>query len=87
MIVCLWYGSYRSRTVRVVLVREPASKAKAGYDLALITTDLASPAAEIVARYAARWSIEVAFEDARQITGVGEARNRTPAAVERSPSD
>jgi hypothetical protein len=30
----LWYGSYRSRAVRVVLVREPGSTAKAGYDLA-----------------------------------------------------
>jgi hypothetical protein len=67
-----------------LLVREPGSTAKAGYDLALITTDLVSSAADIVARYAARWSIEVAFEDAKQITGVGEARNRTPAAVERT---
>src|SRR5439155_17407191 len=33
---------------------------------------------------AARWSIEVAFEDARQVTGVGEARNRTPTAVART---
>jgi DDE superfamily endonuclease len=81
---CLWYGTYRSRTVRVVLVRDVGSTAKAGYDLALITTDLHSPAAEILARYAARWSIEVAFEDARQYTGVGEARNRTQRAVERT---
>jgi hypothetical protein len=81
---CLWYGTYRSRAVRVILVREPASTAKAGHDLALVTTDLDSPAAEIVARYAARWSIEVAFEDARQHTGVGQARNRTVGAVERT---
>jgi hypothetical protein len=81
---CLWYGTYRSRTVRVVLVRDVGSTAKAGYDLALITTDLHSPAIEILARYAARWSIEVAFEDARQHTGVGQARNRTQRAVERT---
>jgi hypothetical protein len=67
-----------------VLVREPGSRAKAGYHLALITTDLASPAEQIVARYAARWAIEVAFEDAKQITGVGQARNRTRTAVERT---
>ncbi len=35
-----WFGTYRSRAVRVVLVGEPNSSAKAGYDLALITTDL-----------------------------------------------
>lgn len=81
---CLWYGVYRSRTVRVILVREPASTARTGYDLALITTDLTSPAAQIVARYATRWAIEVAFEDAKQITGVGQARNRTKRAVERT---
>lgn len=85
--VCLWYGAYRSRAVRVVLLRDTATTSKTsktGYDLALITTDLTSPAARIIERYAARWSIEVAFEDARQHTGVGEARNRTAPAVERT---
>jgi hypothetical protein len=82
--VCLWYGTYRSRAVRVILVREDGSRAKDGYDLALITTDLHDPAATIVARYAARWAIEVAIEDAKQTTGVGQARTRTTHAVERS---
>ncbi|WP_343871525.1 hypothetical protein, partial [Dactylosporangium roseum] len=81
---CLWYGVYRSRTVRVLLVRDPNSTAKAGYDLALITTDLTSTAADLVARYAARWSIEVAIEDAKQTTGIGQARNRTATAVART---
>lgn len=80
--VCLWYGTYRSRAVRVILLREPDTTT--GYDLALITTDLTSPATTIAARYAARWSIEVAIEDAKQITGVGQARNRTPTAVTRT---
>jgi hypothetical protein len=75
--VCLWYGVYRSRTIRVILLRDRG--ATTGYGLALITTDLHTPAGnEIITRYAARWSIEVAFADAKQITGVGEARNRTP---------
>jgi hypothetical protein len=82
--VCLWYGVYRSRAIRVILVKEPATRAKNGYNLALITTDLCTPAAQIVQRYAARWSIEVAIEDAKQITGVGQARNRTRRAVERT---
>ena len=37
-----------------------------------------------MARYASRWGIEQAFADARQIIGVGEARNRTCRAVERT---
>lgn len=82
---CLWYGVYRSRAVRVVLVREPGTTTgKAGYHLALITTDLTSPAEQIVARYAARWSIETMIEDAKQVTGVGQARNRNRTAVERT---
>jgi DDE superfamily endonuclease len=79
---CLWYGVYRSRAVRVILLRDNATTT--GYDLALVTTDLTSPAEVIVARYAARWSIEVAIQDAKQITGVGQARNRTARAVERT---
>lgn len=79
---CLWYGVYRSRAVRVILLRD--TNTTTGYNLALITTDLTTPAAAIVQRYAARWSIEVAIEDAKQITGVGEARNRNPTAVQRT---
>lgn len=83
-ITCLWYGAYRSQAIRVILVRDPDSKATAGHDLALITTDLTSHPELIVARYAARWSIEVMIEDAKQTTGVGQARNRTPTAVART---
>jgi hypothetical protein len=80
--VCLWYGAYRSRAVRVILLRE--ADTTTGYDLSLITTDLDSPAEAIVARYANRWSIEVAIEDAKQLTGVGQTRTRTQTAVERT---
>lgn len=55
-----------------------------GYGLPLITTDLESSAEDLVARYAVRWGIEPAFADARQILGVGHARNRTCRAVERA---
>jgi len=37
-----------------------------------------------VERYAGRWAIEVAFHDAKHTSGVGEARNRTRKAVERT---
>ena len=52
--------------------------------MALVTTDLDATAAEIVERYAARWSIEVAIEDAKQLGGVGQARNRVEQAVKRT---
>jgi hypothetical protein len=86
--VCLWYGSFRSRTVRVILVRDDKPRTRGrddrGYGLALVTTDLESSAEDLVARYGSRWGIEQAFADARQIMGVGEARNRTRRAVERT---
>ncbi|MFD8382333.1 transposase [Streptomyces sp. NPDC059679] len=50
----------------------------------LVTTDLTTSAEDLVARYAARWSIEQAFADARQVLGIGEVRNRLPQAVRRT---
>ena len=38
----------------------------------------------VIERYAARWAIEVAIEDAKQLFGTGQARNCTAAAVERT---
>ena len=38
----------------------------------------------MIERYASRWSIEVAIEDARHVFGAGQARNRTVRAVERT---
>src|ERR1035437_624283 len=81
---CLWYGSFRTREVTVVLSRDEHTTS--GYSLALVTTDLATaqdPAA-IVARYVMRWSIEVSYSDSRNVLGAGEARNRSRKAVERT---
>ncbi len=71
----------RHRAVTVVLIRD---RSAAGYDLALVTTDTAATAAQVIERYAARWSIEVAIEDTRQVFGAGQARNRTARAAERT---
>ncbi len=79
---CLWYDVWGQRPVRVVLVKD--SKRSDGYDSALITMDMHSSAAEIIERYDERWAIEVSYEDAKQITGVGQARNRVKKAVERT---
>jgi hypothetical protein len=77
-ITCLWYGCLDTRTVRVILARDRTGV------LALVTTDLAASPAVLITRYAARWSIEQAFADARNVLGAGEARNRTRRAVERT---
>jgi len=80
-ITCLWHSAFGTRPVTVVLIRD---KAQTGYDLALVSTDAAASAAAIIERYAARWSVEVAIEDSKQIFAAGQARNRTARAVERT---
>ena len=70
------------RAVKVVIVRELSDSD--GYRVALITTDLKASAAQTITRYADRWSIEVCFQDAKHVVGVGEARNRVKRAVERT---
>jgi transposase len=77
-ITCLWYGCLDTAPVRVILARDTATT------LALVSTDLAASAAALVERYAARWSIEQAFDDARNVLGAGEARTRVRRAVERT---
>jgi hypothetical protein len=79
-IQCLWYGAFGNAKGRSVLVREP------GCDkiLAIFTTDTASDAEAIVARYAHRWPIEVAIAGGKQLLGIGQARNRLQLAVERT---
>jgi hypothetical protein len=77
-IKCLWYGAFGNTAGRAVLVREP------GCDriLAVFTTDTTSGAEVIVARYAHRWTIEVAIAGGKQLPGIGQARNRLQLAVE-----
>ena len=84
--VCLWYGTWRTDPVRVILVRDTrrTTSPTSGYDIALVTTDLTATAEDIIARYAARWSIEVTFFDLKNILGVGQARTRVTKAVERT---
>src|SRR6266487_2214845 len=61
---CLWYGAFGPLPVRMVCVRD-RDDLKAPM-LALVTTDLTSSVADLVARYAMRWAIEVTFFDCRQ---------------------
>lgn len=80
-LTCLWHTVFSAQQARVILIRDTAA---CGFDLALVTTDLHATAAQVIERYAARWSIEVAIEDAKQILGAGQARNRAAAAVRRT---
>jgi DDE superfamily endonuclease len=82
VIDCLWEPLGPDTPVRVIIVQDTTKPA--GYQLALITTDLDSTPAQIVERYSDRWAIEVCFEEAKHQAGVGDAENRTEKAVQRT---
>src|SRR6266704_2272048 len=52
---CLWPGVFRSRPVRVIAVTDPGSR------LVLLTTDMTTPAEQVITRYAGRWAIDMVF--------------------------
>jgi hypothetical protein len=81
--ICLWHGAFGTRTGRLICVRElqPGRRRAVLY---LYTTDLHTPLAQLIERYAARWSIETGIGHGKQHIGAGQARNRTPAAVART---
>jgi DDE superfamily endonuclease len=81
-VTCLWFGTWRTDPVRVILLRDTTTTT--GYEIALITTDLTATPEAIIARYAARFAIEVTFFEVKNILGVGQARNRVRKAVERT---
>ena len=81
-IEALWYGTFADTPGRLVLVRDQDTTA--GYDLAVFITDPHATPEQVVARYADRWSMEVANATGKQVLGVGQARNRLPRAVERT---
>jgi len=80
-LTCLWHTVFGPQKVQVVLIRDTAAR---GFALALVTTDLHASPAQVIERHAARWPIEVAIEDAKQIFGAGQARNRVAGAVRRT---
>jgi hypothetical protein len=79
---CLWEPLGPDTPVRVIIIKDDTKPA--GYQLALITTDLDATPAQIAERYAERWAIEVCFEEAKHQAGVGDAENRTETAVQRT---
>jgi DDE superfamily endonuclease len=78
---CLWYGPFHTRPVVVMLIRKPDRSE--GFDIAIASTDTTATAAQLIARYDSRWTIETAHQEAKA-HGVGQARNRVQRAVQRT---
>ena len=78
--VC-WYTAAGPAAVQVVLVRDPQGQWR---DEALVCTDLGLPAALVIRGYCRRWSVEVAFGDAKQLLGFHDPQVWCAASVQRA---
>jgi hypothetical protein len=87
-----WPKVTQTRPMRLILIKAPGYRLRKGSKLLyrepafLITTDLTTPAAELIAAYLARWEVEVNFRDEKTLLGVGQAQVRHPQSVARTPA-
>lgn len=77
----LYYKSGKTRLLTFVLVRDDSGKRPLQI---FYCTLLDWTATQILTAYASRWSIEVTFENAKQLLGFADPANRLPKAVERT---
>jgi len=87
-----WQGGSKKREVRLLVVAPVGYRTtkngrkyyhKPAY---LLTTDLTSPAVELLQAYFDRWGIEVNHRDEKEIIGVGEAQVWNPQSVNKVPA-
>lgn len=77
----LYYKAGKDRLLTIVLVRDVLGQRP---DQMFYCTRLDWDARQILATYAARWSIEVTFENAKQLLGLEDPANRKEKAVRRT---
>lgn len=77
----LYYKAGHTRLLTIVLVRDTQGQRPTQMFYA---TCLAWDARTILSHYAARWSIEVTFENSKGLLGLEQPANRTARAVERT---
>lgn len=79
-VVCLWYHVSKDRPVKVLIVRDPSGRQTDDY---MVCTDPRVSDAEVIERFAARWSIEEAIQQAKQIGGMEKVQGWCPRTVVR----
>jgi hypothetical protein len=77
----LYYTAGKGRLLTVVLTRDAEGKRP---DYRFYCSRLDWDARTILSTYASRWSVEVAFENSKQLLGLEDPANRLPRAVERT---
>jgi hypothetical protein len=87
-----WQGGAKKREVRLLVVApvgyRTTKKGRQYYrqPAYLLTTDLTTPAIELLQAYFDRWGIEVNHRDEKEILGVGEAQVRNRQSVRKVPA-
>jgi hypothetical protein len=87
-----WQGGAKKREVRLLVVApvgyRTTKKGRQYYrqPAYLLTTDLTTPAIELLQAYFDRWGIEVNHRDEKEILGVGEAQVRNRHSVRKVPA-
>ena len=79
-ITCLWYHVCKDRPIKLLIVRDPAGKQPDDF---LLCTDPTANDVNIVERFYARWTIEEAIRDAKQLGGFEQTQGWCPRTVER----
>lgn len=77
----LYYKAGKDRLLTIVLVHDLLGKRP---DQMFYCTRLDWDARRILGSYAARWAIEVTFENCKQLLGLEDPANRVPLAVQRT---
>lgn len=79
-VTCLWHHVSKDRPLKVLIVRDPSGQQTDDY---MVCTDPTVSDAEIIERFAARWSIEEAIQQAKQIGGMEKVQGWCPRTVVR----
>lgn len=77
----LYYKAGKDRLLLIILVRDAEGKRP---DQMFYCTNLAWDARQVLSCYAGRWSIEVTFENCKQLLGFSDPANRKEKAVKRT---
>lgn len=79
-LVCLWYHVSKDQPIKVLIVRDPSGHQRDDF---MFCTDPAVDDVEIIERFAARWPIEEAIHDGKQLGGLEAVQGWCPRTVER----
>jgi hypothetical protein len=76
----VWPEVFGLRPIRIVVVRDPEGKLRDAY---LFTTDVLAALDWVIATYAKRWSIEVAFKNSKQVLHIEGPQHWCQASIEK----